>query len=274
MLSKIFFKSKIVIDIIDFWPESFPIRNKIFKNIFNISGGFYLKLLRYVGFKNANLILTQSKVFLNTNLSSYQNKTRLIGLVKNHSFEIDIANTSKTMTFCYIGNIGNIYDFESLIKILIHISRTQIVKLDLIGIGENLHYIIDLLNENNINYEYHGAIYDELEKSKIISTAWFGYNGYKDSTNVSISYKFVDYVSYYIPVINSANGDTWNVVEFDKLGINFNSNNIENLLSKLNSINYSDIIKIKSVVKNYYIDNYTLNCMYNQLDKCKFKSLY
>ena len=64
LLSKIFFKSKIVIDIIDFWPESFPIRNKIFKNIFNISGGFYLKLLRYVGFKNANLILTQSKVFL------------------------------------------------------------------------------------------------------------------------------------------------------------------------------------------------------------------
>ena len=274
LLSKIVYKSKIVIDIIDFWPESFPIHNPLFKKVFNISAGFYLKFLRFVGFENADLILTQSNIFINTSLFKYKNKTKLIGLAKNSSIDIDIANTSKVMTFCYIGNIGKIYDFDSLIKILIHLGKSQEVKLDIIGLGENLDYLIDSLNENKIKYEYHGVIYDELKKSKIISASWFGYNGYKESTNVSISYKFVDYVSYFIPVLNSANGDTWKVVEADKLGINFKSYNFENLFSKLSSIKYSDIIKMKLTVQDYYIHNYSLQSMYDQLDKCKFKSLY
>ena len=274
LLSKIVYKSKIVIDIIDFWPESFPIHNPVIKKVFNISGGLFLKFLRFVGFENADLILTQSNIFINSSLLKYKNKTKLIGLVKNSSIDIDIANTSKVMTFCYIGNVGKIYDFDSLIKILIHLGKFQVVKLDIIGLGENLDYLIDNLNINKIKYEYHGVIYDELKKSKIISTAWFGYNGYKESTNVSISYKFVDYVSYFIPVLNSANGDTWKVLETDKLGINFKSNNLENLYSKLSSINYTDIIKMKSSVQDYYIHNYSLQSMYDQLDKCKFQSLY
>ena len=274
LLSKILFKSKIVIDIIDFWPESFPIQNPIFKTVFNISGGFFLKFLRFVGFENANLILTQSNVFINTSLYKYRNKTKLIGLIKNNTINIELGNTSKIMTFCYIGNIGKIYDFDSLVQLLSYLSKSQEVKLDIIGLGENLDYLIEKLNHNKINYEYHGVIYDELIKSKIISTAWFGYNGYKESTNVSISYKFVDYVSYSIPVLNSANGDTWKVVEEEQLGINFNSNKIDNLITKLSSIKYYDIIKMKSSVQNYYMNNYSLQSMYDQLDKCQFESLY
>lgn len=274
IVSKILYKSKIIIDIIDFWPESFPIHNKILKKAFNFSVGFYLRFLRFVGFENANLILTQSNIFINTSLFKYKNKTQLIGLVKSKSIDINIANTSKVLTFCYIGNLGKIYDFDSLIKILFELGKFQEVKLDIIGLGENLDYLIDKLNVLNIKYEYHGVIYNEIDKSRIISKAWFGYNGYKESTNVSISYKFVDYVSYFIPVLNSATGDTWNVIDTDHLGLNFNIKNIENIVSKLNSIDYNDIIKMKLNVQNYYIHNYSLQSMYDQLDKCKFKSLF
>lgn len=273
-ISKILFKTKIVIDIIDFWPESFPIQNSILKKVFNISAGFYLKFLRIVGFEIANLILTQSDEFINTRLLKYKNKTKLIGLIKNNQINIDITNTSSIMTFCYIGNIGKIYDFDSLVQLLSNLSRSQEVKLDIIGLGENLNYLRDKLIQNNINFEYHGVIYDELEKSKIISKAWFGYNGYKESTNVSISYKFVDYVSYFIPVLNSASGDTWKVVEEGQLGFNFNCNNIENLTKKLSLINYIDIINMKSSVQHHYMSNYSLQSMYDQLDNCNFHSLY
>jgi hypothetical protein len=274
LISKIFYKSKIVIDIIDFWPESFPIKNALIKKVFNISAGFVLKFYRFIGFESANLILTQSNVFINTNLNKYKNKTKLIGLTKYNSIDIEVANTAKVMTFCYIGNIGNIYDFDSLIIILSHLSKSQEINLDIIGLGENLDYLIEKLKQHKINYKYHGVIYDEIAKSKIISTAWFGYNGYKESTNVSISYKFVDYVSYFIPVLNSASGDTWNVVEVDQLGINFSRNQIDKVILELGSITYDDIIKMKLSVQNYYLHNYSLQSMYDQLDKCNFQSLY
>lgn len=273
LVSKILHKSKIIIDIIDFWPESFPINNSIIKKLFNISFGFYLRFLRFVGFEIANLILTQSNIFINTSLFKYKYKTKLIGLVKSNTIDIKIADTSKVFTFCYIGNVGKIYDFDSLVNILFELGKFQEVKLDIIGLGENLDYLINKLNNLNIKYEYHGVIYNELDKSRIISKAWFGYNGYKESTNVSISYKFVDYVSYFIPVLNSANGDTWKVIDKDELGLNFNSKNIENIVLKLNSIKYDDIIKMKFNVQNYYTHHYSLENMYDQLDKCKFTSL-
>lgn len=243
-------KYKRILDITDLWPEAFPIPLKL-KNILKYP--FLLwKKLRDISIKNSDFILTHTWQFYKILKLNNLKKSSVIYLKKEKSNFIDINYENKKIKILYLGNISSIYDFESLI----FLSKNLGAKLEIVGDGPYREKLIRKLESEKINYKYYGVIFDEKKKLEIIKECHFGYNGYKTTTEVSMSYKSIDYFSYGLPIINSANGDTWNLVEENKLGYNFQNKNIKEIvekISKLNKKEYSQMNQnVKSVFKNYF----------------------
>ena len=74
---------------------------------------------------------------------------------------------------------------------------------------------------------------------------WFGFNGYKDNTEVSLSYKSIDYLSYGVPLLNSAKEDSYNLVADEKIGFNFSENKLDELIIELATISLSEVVEMK-----------------------------
>lgn len=250
------YKNKVIItDIIDLWPEALPFPKYIKKSLF-IFFKFW-KHLRNISLKNSTYILTHTYDFYNKlKLCNYKN-SKVIYLKKyNHKF-MSLKFSKNEIRILYLGNISYIYDFDSLIEICKKLkSFYKKVIVEIIGDGPLKQQVFEKLKSEKINYLYHGIIFQERLKEKIVSRCQFGYNGYKNDTDVSLSYKSIDYFSYGLPIINSAKGDTWEIIKKEKNGYNFKKiylNEILENLSKLDEKKYELMSnRSKKVFEKYF----------------------
>ena len=98
------------------------------------------------------------------------------------------------------------------------------------------NWFFNNLKIHNITFKDYGFSFDKILIKKVFPKCWFGFNGYKQSTEIALSYKSVDYLSYGVPLLNSAKEDTNRLVTSEKIGFNFNENNLESLIIKLSTI--------------------------------------
>ena len=106
--------------------------------------------------------------------------------------------------------------------------------LHIIGEGPEKESLLRKLQTNNINFKYHGSSFDENFKRSVISSCWFGYNGFKKNVEVGLSYKTIDYLSYGTPLLSSLNKstDTFKLLNKNGVGINFDSEKLEEVIKK------------------------------------------
>lgn len=241
--------SKIIIDIIDLWPEAMPIK-KFFKILLYPFFKYWINL-REKSLEKADYILTHTNNFYKLlDLKRFTHKSKVIYLKKTtHCFFKNPSIEGEKLKIIYIGNISYIYDFDSLIKIL----KKLKAKLEIIGEGPYREELIKKLNIEKIDYNFYGIVLDENRKLEIIKNCHFGYNGYKETTEVSMSYKSIDYFSYGLPIINSTNGDTWKLIEEYKLGYNFQKNNLDSLIKNIEKLNNIEYIRKCEMVKNIFL---------------------
>lgn len=241
---------KTIVDIVDIWPEALPITTYLKKildwNIFKVWKG-----MRNWAINNCDIVISESDYFTNKINKDINKDINVIHLSKPQSIILDSENIvlNGSLTIAYLGAINNIYDFESLIEICKIIKDNgRSILLEIIGDGERKDWLINQLEINNIPYKYYGKIYSEDEKYKILKNAHFGFNGYKEITEVALSYKTIDYLSYGVPLLNSTKGDTNQIIDQHGCGINYSHNNLEKICE--NIINLSDkefkIMKQKS----------------------------
>ena len=264
-------KSKIVVDILDMWPESFPTEGRFLKKLPVLLMGRLLRSIRNFAVKNSDYCIVESNLFYNKlNLKNKIN-SKVIHLKKIENKKNILNLPSQDFSIAYLGNIGSIYDFDSLFKIIKGLEKLRSVHLHIIGLGPKSGWLFDNLNIRNINYTYHGPSFDENFKSNIISKCWFGYNGYKNDTEVALSYKSIDYLSFGVPLINSAKDDTMHLVNFESAGFNFENNNIDLLVKNLSKITYKQIIEMKRVAHNLFQKNFSFKSYTVEMDKVMSK---
>ena len=70
------------------------------------------------------------------------------------------------MSIVYVGNIGKIYDFDSLFSIIKGVEKKRKIILHIIGYGPMIDWFFDNLRTKKIEYYYHGASFDETFKEK------------------------------------------------------------------------------------------------------------
>ena len=250
-------KTKVIIDIVDIWPETLPIPI-VCKRYFNFFVGRFWKYLRNYALKRADYIVCQSNYF-KQKLNLEGNNIQVVHLAKITKYYekpiVDVAS-GKMIKIAYLGSMNTITDFDTLLKISKKLGSEH-MEIILIGDGERKDWLLSALKESNIKYTYFGKIFEEGKKKEILSKCDFGFNGYRSNTEIALSYKSIDYLSYGLPLINSAKNDTWDCVEKYNIGFNYNENTVEQLIKNLKTLNNGELLKMKKNAYQCFLENFT-----------------
>ena len=206
---------KLVLDLIDMWPETMPISR--FKTLPPFS---WWRRLRddYVG--QADAVVTECQLY-QTILTEKCDPEKLHTLYLARPWAEDMARVDlpqDRIGLCYLGSINNIIDIDCIAKIIRDLGGP--VDLHIIGDGESREALISAAQAAGANVIFHGKVYDRAEKQAILDRCHAGLNIMKKSVFVGLTMKSMDYFECGIPIINNIQGDTWKFVEEFGIGVN------------------------------------------------------
>ncbi|MEK4039039.1 hypothetical protein NYE44_24315 [Paenibacillus sp. FSL L8-0493] len=259
-------KVKIIFDIYDLWPETFPSdRAKLLLTIpFKLWGS-----LRDRNLKAANVVVTECELY-QEKLKHVLNdlNTEVLYLTKENS-----SLTSKPhldlngINISYLGSINSIIDIPSIIKLLSGINKLKPVTLHIIGDGENREQFIDGVKLSGVKVEYYGKIYDEERKKEIFDICSFGINMMKNSVCVGLTMKSIDYFQYGLPILNNIQGDTAKLVEENQVGINITDGNLNEVIEEVVNINLPELLLMRDSALQVFNDLFSIEAFNQKFGK-------
>jgi len=220
-------KGKTIVDIIDFWPDSLPFSNA---SVLDIGVRLWRKINSF-SYRTSDVVISLSSTFLSLVPGRNLIKKQISLGVKSEFCKLEFK--SSTLNVLYVGNIGKLYDFDTLIE-SIRLSKRKI-KLHLVGGGDVLDELLSKLEINGVDFTYYGLVYEPNKLKDIISMCQVGFNGFTDKTNASFSYKSLTYFMHGLPIINSMQGDLYNNVFEYNLGFNYSAGNVSSLTKIFNN---------------------------------------
>ena len=217
---------KLVFDLFDLWPESFP----------NHKAKFLLRLpfrvwgdLRNKNLHKGDLVLTECDLYRKT-LAPYLKGTRQQTLYLCRPGATTQAAKclpeQEELHLCYVGFINNLIDIPAISTLLGHLQKLRPVVLHIIGDGETREAFISAAEAAGAKVEFYGKVYDPVQKQAVFDKCSFGLNIMKDSVCVGLTLKSLDYFGGALPILNSIAADTWELVESRGVGINIDRNDL------------------------------------------------
>lgn len=262
-------KTKLIFDIYDLWPETFPISR--FKKIINI----LLKpwgLLRDLNLNVADLVITECNYYqelLKLDNGKHKNIETLY-LMKSeettYKKQDNNMQINKNLKIAYLGSINNIVDIDMILLILKELNKKRLIELHLIGSGESKTRFLKLLEMESIKFVDYGIVYDFSQKENILSKCDFGLNIMKESVAVGLTMKSIEYFQFGLPLINNIKGDTSNFVRNNKVGFNINNKNINELIKSILEVNHPEIETYSTNARTLYEKTFSEKAFYKNLD--------
>lgn len=206
---------KLVMDLIDMWPETMPISR--FKTLPPFVAWRKLRD-QYVG--QADEVVTECDLY-QTLLKDHcpGEKMHTLYLARNWADNASEADPPEDkVSLCYLGSINNIIDIDCIAQIVRSLGGS--VELHIIGDGEKRDLLIRQATDAGAQVIFHGKVYDRAEKQKIMDRCHAGLNIMKKTVFVGLTMKSMDYFECGIPIINNIQGDTWQFVDAHGIGIN------------------------------------------------------
>lgn len=255
---------KLIYDVFDLWPETFPSKKDFFLKI-----PFKLwKNLRNNYLNDADIVVTECRLYhneLEKVVPHSKLKTLYISKGKKYIKE-EIQLSRDHINICYLGSINNIIDVPKIIGILTLINKYKKVRLHVIGEGESKAYFDNELKKNNINAEFYGAVFDQDFKQNIFTKCHFGLNIMKKEVYVGLTMKSIEYFQASLPIINNIKGDTTELVNKYEAGINI-SNKIGEEIKKILNFSYEDYMILRRNANKLYNDNLSPTAVENEINK-------
>ncbi len=234
---------KIIIDVIDMWPESMPL-------------GTLKKLLPFTIWRNirndsincADALVTECSYYKSILKFEYQGQVKTIHWARDNKVEdFDLDLPEDKLSLAYIGSINNIIDIDEIGRLID--SSDMPVVLHVIGSGESKERLLESLRPK-CELVYYGVTYDPDDKKRVFSKCHAGLNIYKEGLYIGLTVKSIDYFNYGLPIINSIKGDTFSLIK--DYGVGFN-------VDKKSKLDAKKIIemrlhneKILEVYENYF----------------------
>lgn len=217
---------KVIFDIIDMWPETMPV-----EGVMKFPPIMLWKNLRDSNLKAADFVITECTLFQEILKKSYpETQMKTIYLAREvKPFVSNLSLPDNKIALCYLGSINNIIDISLIERIIQEISKKKSVIFHIIGDGEKKKELIRLSKSAGAEIIDHGKVYDSVQKQKIFDSCHYGLNIMKDSVFVGFTMKSMDYFEAGLPIINNIKGDTWEMVEKYKLGVNLDDKTKLNL---------------------------------------------
>ena len=237
-------ETKLIIDIIDMWPESLPF--SISKDLFPLN---LWKKLRDDNIDCADALICECDLYKEILCKHYKGKITTIRWARhNEAIASDAKYPDDRLVLVYIGSINHIIDAGRIASIIETIDFP--VTLHVIGEGENTSHFLDVTGKA-CEVIYHGAIREEKEKADIFAKCHAGINIYKEGLYIGLTVKCIDYFGHGLPIINNIKGDTWDFVERYDAGINVDQN------TKIDAKKLMDLRKNNQRIYDLYNENLT-----------------
>lgn len=245
---------KIVIDVIDMWPESLPLGISTSVFPFNI-----WKNIRKNNIQCADKLVSECDLYQEILTKEYNKDiTTLYWSRDSKAIHLNSNCPKNKLSLCYIGSINNIIDISTMSKIISNCDMP--VVLHVIGEGENRYNFVNSLSKI-CEVIYHGPIRDKDEKNIIFSQCHAGLNIYKKGLYIGLTVKSIDYFEHGLPVINNIQGDTWSLINKYKAGINVDDSM---------NISGTELIEMRKNNRNIYSlysDNFTKEIFISKCNK-------
>ena len=221
---KLYPDARIIIDIVDLWPESMPLKN---------SERWPFSMWAYVrnhALKDADRIVLECELYhekLGKQLAGLD-VTVMPWLKRLPPWQSRFADEESAaeaepdakLRLFYLGAINNIIDIPEICSIISCFCRRMPVSLDIIGTGERAEEFVSEVEKAGAEVVFHGPVYDERRKQEIMDSCDYGLNIMRDTVCVGISMKSIDYLAGGLPVINNLPGDIRALIESEGLGFN------------------------------------------------------
>ena len=229
---------RIVLDLIDLWPESIP-RPELQK----LPPMRVWASLRDRYLDCADWIFTECSLYQKI-LDLPEKKTTVLPWFKDEPEGREKTGSSATgsasvgrqdkqpLQIVYLGAVNHIIDIELITEFLRRVKEflgreNRELLLHLIGEGEHKQDFLRSLAEGEIPFRDYGAVYEEEQKKSILQPCSFGLNFMKSSVRVGLTMKSIDYLSFGIPILNTIPDDTWELVDREKIGVNVDRDHLE-----------------------------------------------
>jgi len=217
------------IDIIDLWPESLIILSKYRKLLSVLTYPWKLAAIKVyrsadeifagsVDYAEYALLYNKSKKAIPVYLGTDRERFKLLVAQS----DLKIEKPVEDIWISYGGLLGNNYDFDVILDSFKRlIDEVKNIKLLFIGGGKEYDRILDYKDKFNLPIEVTGYLKYE-DYLKWLSYSDIAINSFKKGTRVAYSYKFNDYISAGLPIVNNVNGETAELISRYKIGLNFN----------------------------------------------------
>lgn len=208
---------KLILDIYDLWPETFPSSRlkQLLAPVFRIWSG-----LRDKHLPAADFVASECGLFLDR-MKKRPDAARVIhfSLPPYSGEEEDPALPTDRAEIAYLGSINNIIDIPTITAVLAGLQQHMPTTLHIIGDGESREAFCESVKAAGVSVVFHGKIFDEQEKHRILAGCHFGLNIMKSSVCVGLTMKSVDYLRHGLPLISSIPADTKNMIEQYRAGV-------------------------------------------------------
>ena len=260
---------KLILDIIDLWPETMPIGNAKKLPPFTFWGEMRNKSLKY-----ANIVITECDLYQSVLSEVLKGiKVETVYLAKK---EINVISNSQLsedeIHLAYLGSINNIIDISKIKEIIYAIKAIKPVTLHIIGNGEKKQELIDESKSAGATIEYYGELYNPQEKQNVFDKCHFGINIMKDTVCVGLTMKSIDYLQGGLPLLNNINYDTERLVEAHSLGININNfKYTEDLAEVITKSNINYYLNMKVNTRESFQRNFSTQAFFKKLSNITMK---
>ncbi len=221
---------KLVIDLYDLWPESFPSgrMKKLLAPVFRVWG-----LLRDRTLPMADRILTECDMYRQRLGLEQDPRAVTFPLAGRRRPDADLTAKlpQQGLSLCYLGSINNIINIPAITGLVDALSRQIPVTVHVIGRGERQEEFLQSLATTQAQVQFHGEVYDPQKKLEVLSACHFGLNIMKETVCVGLTMKSVDYFGHDLPIINNIPADTASLVEKYRVGVNLSEDTVEKLLA-------------------------------------------
>jgi len=257
-------KTKIV-DVVDIWPDILPFSPTI-KAIFSPFFWLWKKIFK-LSINKCDVLMTVSDSFLDESVKYFQKDIRFAKRFYIGHTELPPASVAREdmLTIVCLGNIGHLYDFNTLINAL---SRPEIrckYQLYLIGDGDRKAWLLEQLQRLSIKHTYFGVVYDKKELAGILNRCDIGFNGYINTT-ASFSYRANTYFAARLPILNSMPGDLRTLVSKWGIGYNYTGGDAQSLAMCLSALDKDELRDISEKCHEFFKNEIDLKVIMGNME--------
>ncbi|PKG84473.1 hypothetical protein CXF85_08385 [Colwellia sp. 75C3] len=226
---------KVVIDVLDLWPEHFitvlPKPIKAFSD-FLFSPLYYLR--------NKTLLKADGVVFCSRDFeekicNKISLSSKLVSYIGTETKDTITKKCYEVVHIVYAGTLGESYDIQKIIDLaIIYELKNKKVVFHIAG-GGPLKESVYQASLSLSNLKFHGSLHP-VKLDALLSMCHIGLASYASDSSVSMPLKFYDYLCNGLIVLSSLKGEVNEIIESKCVGFNYDANNINQLEGIIDSL--------------------------------------